>query len=352
MRLLYLLVRRVFGWLVLCSRSNAAKDAEILVLRHQLAVLQRQVVRPRLTWADRALLVALVRLVPGWRRLRLIVLPRTILRWHAALVRRRWSYGRRPGRPAVAVVIRRLVVEMARDNPGWGYRRIHGELVGLGYTIAASTVWKILKDGGLDLAPRRSGPTWKQFLATQAKGIVAMDFFHVDTVLLRRLYVLFVVEHDRRRVHIVGVTAHPTAEWLVQQAQNLLAELDDRVGSLRFLIRDRDAKFTDAFDAVFTSVGIEVLRSPVRAPRANAIAERWIGSVRRECLDRMLIVNRRHLEQVLAEYVDHFNQHRPHRSLDQQSPDRRLLPDQITGVGRVRRRDRLDGLIREYQQVA
>ncbi len=241
---------------------------------------------------------------------------------------------------------------MARDNPGWGYRRIHGELVGLGYTIAPSTVWKILKDGGVDPTPRRSGPTWKQFLTAQAKGILAMDFFHVDTVLLRRLYVLFVVEHDRRRVHIVGTTVHPTAEWLVQQARNLLVELGDRMDSLRFLIRDRDAKFTAAFDAVFTSIGIDVLRSPVRAPRANAIAERWVGSVRRECLDRILIVNQRHLEQVLAEYVDHFNHHRPHRSLDQQPPDPGPVPDRMTGVGRVRRRDRLGGLIHEYQQVA
>lgn len=159
MRFLYLLVTRVFGWLVLCSRSNAAKDAEILVLRHQLAVLQRQASRPRLTWADRAVLTA--------------------------LVRRRWTYGSRPGRPAVAVVIRRLVGEMARDDPGWGYRRIHGELVGLGYTIAPSTMWKILKDGGVDPPPRRSGPTWKQFLTVQASGILAMDFFHVETVLLQ-----------------------------------------------------------------------------------------------------------------------------------------------------------------------
>jgi len=250
------------------------------------------------------------------------------------------------------VVIRRLVLKMARDNPLWGYRRIHGELVGLGYTVAPSTVWKILKDGGVDPAPRRSGPTWKQFLTTQAKGILAMDFFHVDTVLLRRLYVLFVVEHDRRRVRIVGVTAHPTTDWVVQRARNLLVELGDRVDGLRFLIRDRDAKFTAAFDAVFASVGIEVPRSPVRAPRANAIAERWVGSVRRECLDRMLVVSRQHLEQVLAEYVDHFNRHRPHRSLDQQPPDREQVPDQTTGVGPVRRRDRLGGLIHEYQQVA
>ncbi|WP_235079139.1 integrase core domain-containing protein [Amycolatopsis orientalis] len=209
------------------------------------------------------------------------------------------------------------MLEMARDNPRWGYRRIHGELVGLGHTVAASTVWTILKGAGLDPAARRSGPTWKRFLTAQAKGILAVDFFHVDTVLLRRLYVLFFVEHDRRRVHGAGVTAHPTAAWVVQQVRNVLMELDGRVEGLRFLFRDRDAKFTTAFDEVFASVGIDVLRSLVRVPRANAIAERWVGSVRRECLDRMLIVNRPHLEQVLAECVDHFNHHRPHRSLGQ-----------------------------------
>lgn len=350
-RFLYLLVARVFGWLVLCARPAAAKDVEILVLRHQLAVLRRQVTRPHLTWADRAVLSALVRLVPNWRRLPLIVSPRTILRWHASLVRRRWTCRRQPGRPAVAAAIRRLVLEMARDNPRWGYRRIHGELVGLGHTVAASTVWTILKGAGLDPAPRRTGPTWKQFLTTQAKGILAVDFFHVDTVLLRRLYVLFFVEHDRRRVHVAGVTAHPTAEWVVQQVRNLLMKLDGRVDSLRFLIRDRDAKFTTAFDAVFASVGIDILRSPVRAPRANAIAERWVGSVRRECLDRMLIVNRPHLEQVLAEYVDHFNHHRPHRSLGQRPPERQV-PVRMRDARSVRRHGRLGGLIYEYQQVA
>jgi putative transposase len=220
--------------------------------------------------------------------------------------------------------------------------------VGLGHTVAASTVWTILKDAGLDPAPR---PTWKQFLAAQAKGILAVDFFQVDTVLLRRLYVLFFVEHGRRRVHLVGVTAHPTAAWVTQQARNLLMGLGERVDSQRVLIRDRDTKFASAFDAVFTAAGINVLRSPVRAPRANAIAERWVGSVRRERLDRMLIVNRRHLEQVLAEYVDHFNGHRPHRSLDQRPPDRPVVRLVRPAVAQVRRPDRLGGLIHEYQQV-
>jgi putative transposase len=241
---------------------------------------------------------------------------------------------------------------MARDNPLWGYRRIHGELVGLGHTVAASTVWHILKRAGLDPAPRRSGPTWRQFLTTQAKGILAVDFFHVDTALLRRLYVLFFVEHARRRVHLAGVTARPTAAWVVQQARNLVMDLDSRTDTLRFLIRDRDAKFTAAFDAVFTAMGIEILRTPVRAPRANAIAERWVGSVRRECLDRMLILNRCRLEQVLVDYADHFNTHRPHRSLNQRPPDGGVARVPPPGAERVQRLDRLGGLIREYRQVA
>ena len=210
----YLAVLRVFGWLALLARSDRAKDAEILVLRHQVAVLQRQARTPRLSWADRAILSALARLLPSGhlRQLRLIVSPRTLLRWHADLVRRRWAYPRRtPGRPRTAQAIRALVLEMARDNPAWGYRRIHGELTGLGYKVAPSTVWQILKDAGIDPAPRRAGQTWRAFLAGQATTILAVDFFHVDTVFLRRLYVLFFIEHGTRRVHLAGITAHPPA---------------------------------------------------------------------------------------------------------------------------------------------
>ena len=214
LRLAYLAVLRVFGWLALLARSDRAKDAEILILRHQVAVLQRQKKIPRLSWADRAVLAALARLLPKRRlcQLRLIVSPRTLLRWHACLVRRRWTYPRRaPGRPRTVQAIRALVLEMARDNPGWGYRRIHGELTGVGYNLAPSTVWQILKDADIDPAPRRSGQTWRMFLAGQAKTILAVDFFHVDTVFLRRLYVmLFFIEHGTRRVHLAGITAHPT----------------------------------------------------------------------------------------------------------------------------------------------
>jgi putative transposase len=198
---------------------------------------------------------------------------------------------------------------MARENPRWGYRRIHGELIGLDHAMAASTVWKILKEAGLDPAPRRAGPTWSQFLSAQAHAILAVDFAHVDTVLLRRLYILLVVEHGRRRVHLAGITAHPTGAWVAQQARNLFMDLGERAERFRFLIRDRDSKFTAAFDAVFTGADIRIIRTPVRAPRANAIAERFIGTLRRECLDHLLITGPRHLDVVLREYVQHFVRH-------------------------------------------
>jgi transposase len=206
------MVLRLFGWLALLARSHRAKDTEILILRHQVAVLQRQVKAPHLSWVDRVIMTALARLLPR-SQLRLIISPRTLLRWHAALVRRHWTYPRRaPGRPGTAKPVRALALEMARDNPSWGYRRIHGELTGLGYKLAPSTVWRILKDAGIAPAPRRSGQAWQKFLETQAKTILAVDFFHVDTVFLRRLHVLFFIEHGTRRVHLAGITAHPTGE--------------------------------------------------------------------------------------------------------------------------------------------
>jgi transposase InsO family protein len=248
--------------------------------------------------------------------------------------------------------VRTLILEMARDNPGWGYRRIHGELAGLGYKLAPSTVWQVLKDAGIDPAPRRSGRTWRAFLEAQAKTILATDFFHADTVFLRRLYVLFFIEHGTRRVHLAGITACPTGEWVAQQARNLLMDLGDHADGVKFLIRDRDAKFTAAFDAVFAAASTRIIKTPVRAPRANAIADRWVGSARRECLDRMLITGERHLRLVLDEYIDHYNASRPHRALQQKPPAGRAHPPaEVTGI-RVLRRDRLGGLIHEYSQVA
>ena len=337
LRLVYLVVLRLFGWLGLLVRSDAAKDAEILMLRHQVLVLvlRRRRGSPRLSWADRAILSALSRLLSkkACRRACLLVSPRTVLRWHSDLVKRRWTYRhRRSGRCPIAADIRALVLEMARDNPTWGYRRICGELVGLGHTIAPSTVRKILKDAGIDPCPTRSGLSWSRFLATQAHSIIAVDFFHIDTVFLRRLYVLFFIEHGTRRVHLAGVTAHPTGAWAAQQVRNLLMDLGERAEAVKFLIRDRDTKFTVAFDAIFTSIGIRIINTPVQAPKANAIAERWIGTVRRECTDRLLILGERHLHHVLTEYADHYNRHRPHRPLDQAPPGGRSILRSTTSI--------------------
>jgi putative transposase len=306
---------------------------------------------------DRLVLAALSRLLPRQLRRCRIVTPATLLRWHRELVARHWTYRKRGapagGRPPTPAAICVLVLRLARENPTWGYRRIHGELAGLGYRVAASTVWNIVHRAGLDPAPRRTGPTWRQFCRAQAHTMLACDFFTVDTVPLRRMYALFVLEVGTRRVHILCITRHPTGEWATQQARNLLLQLGDQGETFRFLIRDRDTKFTARFDAAFADAGIEVLRSPPRAPRANAYAERWIGTVRRECLDRLLIFHERQLRSVLAEYEAHYNGHRPHRSLDQRPPRARntLIRDQDPSEG-VKRADILGGLIHEYRQAA
>jgi transposase InsO family protein len=352
LRLLYLSFCQLLGWLALLARRSATKDAELLVLRHEVAVLRRQVARPRFDWADRAVLAGLSRLLPRsvWRGR--LVQPTTLLRWHRDLVRRQWAYPHRRGRPTVTAELRQLVLRMAKENPTWGYRRVHGELCRLGYKIGASTVWSILQRAGVDPAPQRSAVSWRQFLRAQAKGVLAVDFFTVDTVFLKRLYVLLVIEVASRRVHVLGVTAHPSGEWVAQQARNLFMALEDRVGQFRFLVRDRDAKFTAAFDAVFVAEAIEVLRTPVRAPQANAYAERWVGTVRREVLDWMLVVGGRQLPAVLAEYVDHYNGHRPHRALGQAPPLGPAEPPVVLTSRTILRRDRVGGLIHEYAQVA
>jgi hypothetical protein len=351
----YWSLRRLLELVVLRRRSEREKEIEILLLRHQLRVLERQVARPHLTRADRALLAAFSRVLSRQRwSSSVFVRPATLLRWHRELVARHWTYPhRRPGRPPTPAKVRELVTRMARENPSWGYRRIQGELVGLGIKLAASTVWTILKEAGIEPAPKRLETSWSEFLRQQAASILECDFLTVDTLFLKRFYVLFFIELATRRVHVAGITTNPDGRWVTQQARNVLMELGDEGIRPRFLVRDRDSKFTREFDEVFRSEGIRVIKAPVRAPKARAHAERWVESVRRECLDRLLILGRRHLNHVLVTYVRHFNEHRPHRALAQRPPlsDEQPLAD-VIDLDRLRRRDLLGGLIHEYQLAA
>jgi putative transposase len=325
------------------------------MLRHEVAVLRRQVDRPALRPPDRALLAGLSLRLDKRRRMRFFVQPETLLRWHRDLVRRKWIYANRPGRPSIPAGTVAIILRLARENPTWGYRRIQSELVRMGVVLAPSSIWAILRRHDIDPSPMRSGPTWKKFLRSQAASMLACDFFSVDTLLLKRLYVLFFIEFDTRRVYFTGVTAHPTGAWVAQQARTLTMALEEWEHPIKFLIRDRDTRFTSSFDEVFKAEGVRIIRTPVRAPRANSFAERFVGTVRRECLDRMLILGRRHLEQVLADYGAHYNGHRPHRSLGQQAPLMPAMKAPSTGTpdpARLRRTDKLGGLIHEYELAA
>jgi putative transposase len=359
LKIAYLLMRWLFGLVALVFRGDQAKDAELLVLRHENAVLRRAAGRIRYQPADRAWFAALAQFVPRrqWAGI-FPVTPATLLAWHRRLAAGKYdsSTRRQPGRPKTVPSISRIAVRLARENPLWGYRRIHGELTKLGAAVAPSTVYEILRAAGIDPAPRRSGPTWRHFLHAQATGILAVDFLHVDTVLLTRLYVLVFIEHGTRRMHLGGVTAHPTGAWTVQQARNLALDLDERFGDFRFLIRDRGSNFTASFDAVFRAAGTTIVRTAVQAPRMNAICERLVGTLRRELLDRMLILGETHLRAVLAEYQEHYNTARPHQAIGQRTPcsqDQAPRPAATSlGIERLRRKPILNGLINEYTRAA
>ncbi len=347
--LLYWGLRRLLEFVIIALRSEEAKEVEILVLRHQLCVLKRQVKRPDLKPHDRAILAAASRVLPKSRWPSLFVRPETVLRWHRSIVARRWTCPRRQGRPPTQGEVRQLVIRLAEDNPTWGYRRIQGELKHLGIAIAPSTVWSILRSEGIDPAPRRSGLSWREFLNRQAAGIIACDFLTVDTVFLRRFYAFFFIEIATRRVHLAGVTSNPEASWVTQQARNLVSTWE--AFPFRFLIRDRDVKYVAGFDEVFRSEGLRIVRTPIKAPLANAFAERFVGTLRRECLDRILIFGRGDLESTLRVYVEHYNCHRPHRALDMEPPAPPNPPSPVDdSSGRVLRRDVLGGLIHEYER--
>ncbi len=282
-----------------------------------------------------------------------LVRPETLLRWHRQLVAKKWTKPHRPpGRPALDPEVRELILRLGRENPRWGYMRIRGELLKLGVRVSATTIATVLRGAGLGPAPRR-GPTWSQFLRHQAAGMLACDFLTVETITLKTLYVLVWIELGTRKAHLGGATSNPDSAWVTQQARNLAMALQEEGFSPRFLIHDRDTKFSGPFDEVFRSEGMRIVLTPIRAPNANAFCERWVGTVRAECLDWTLVLGRRHLERVLRTYITHYNEARPHRGLDLRTP----IEDPSPAVGdlrtaNVRRRDDLGGLIHEYRAAA
>ncbi len=342
--LTYALVRLLLDLLLVRRPAGGARDAELLALRHEVRVLRRRTKGVHWQHGDRLVFAALSRCLPRREWHVFPVRPETLLGWHRALVRRTWAaFGRRrgAGRPPLPDAVVELVVRLARENPRWGYQRIRGELLKLGHDISAPAVRSVLRRRRVPPAPRRAGLGWPAFLRAHARGLLACDFLAVDTIRLQVLVVLFFVEVQTRRVFIAGCTAHPTGEWVAQQARNVCWDLEQEGTRPAILLRDRDTMFVPAFDAVFAAQGVRTVRTPVRAPRANALAERWVRTVREDCLDWLLIVGERPLEQVLGEYERHYNHARPHRSLGLRAPLPRGRPP--GPIGGVVRRDRLGG---------
>ena len=335
----------------LTVRSGRCKDLEIIVLRHQLAVLRRQVDRPEFTDADRGLLGAIAAALARPSRAGWLVTADTLLRWHRRRIAGHWAQPQRPpGRPSTSAELRRLTLRLAAENPTWRYRRIHGELLGLGHTIAASTIWQILKNADIEPAPTQSKVTWSEFLRTQAA--VACDFATVDTVLLRRFYLLFFIQVGSRSVYFGGIGEHPTGAWVTQAARNLFLHHADGLAGTRALVRDHGSQFTRAFDEIFRTQGPKVLKTPLQTPVANAFAERWIATLRRELLDRTIIWNHQQLQRLIIDYIDGCNTHRPHRSLAQRPPDPPDPPNQPYQHLEAVKSTRCDGLVSEYRHAA
>jgi putative transposase len=345
------LVLTRFRWIIATCDS---RDAEILALRHQVLVLQRQIGRPQFSDTDRTILAVFASAMDRARQRTafLIVRPETVLRWHRRIVARHWAQPPTaiPGRPPIDPELRRVVIRLARENPAWGYRRVHGELIRLGHQVAASTVWKILRTAGINPTRDRTGPSWSEFIRSQAKGILATDFVCVDTALLRRFHVLFVIEIATRRVHLAGTTTNPTGPWTTQAARNLLMRLPDD-HRFRYLIRDGAGQFTTSFDTALAGSGITAIRTPPRSPQANAFAERWVRTLRHELLDRTIIWNERQLRYLLDEYLEHYNSHRPHRGINQRAPNDH---DNVAPIvsGQPIRHAVCGGLINEYRTAA
>jgi transposase InsO family protein len=354
--MLYKVTRKLLSFPEVLLRRDTAKDAELLALRHENAVLRRHLAGPvRYEPEDRLWLAALSSLIPRhrWRAV-FPVTPGTLLAWHRRLIAAKRDYSTqhtRTGLPPTSAALKNLVLRLARENAGWGHKRIQGELARLAHPIAASTVWEILHAAGIDPAPRRTGPTWREFLTAQTEGIIAVDFFHLDTALGQRLYALAFLEHGTRRLHTTGVTAHPTRDWAVQQARNTATDLGRHTESLRFLLRDRDGKYGPPFDAVFEAEEMEILKSAPQAPRMNAHCERVIGSIRCEALDQVLIMNQAHARQVLATYQRHYNEHRPHQARNQLPPGAHEQPATIHELEsrRLLRTRLLGSVINEYR---
>ncbi len=336
--------------------TNLDKNLEIIILRQQVRILKRkEKSQPRISTPEKLVLAILMDKFKqstgdARQRLNLVMLifkPDTILRWHRELVRRKWTFRRKgtPGRPKITSELEALIVRLAKENPHWGYDKIQGELLKLGHRLGATSVRNILKQHRITPASERSSRSWRSFLSHYKDQILACDFFTVETICLKTIYVLFFIELGTRRVHLAGCTTNPDATWVTQQARQLVWDLKDNDRDMAFLIHDNDMKFTSSFDHVFSSEGIEIIHTPYRAPRANAFSERWVRSVREECLDHILVLNENHLSRVLKEYAQYYNHARPHQSLGQHFPVSGLPRNK---EGSTQRRDILGGVIHDY----